>query len=104
MSFERFWSAYPRHVSKGAAQKAWEKLKPDEEMTNRIILSISAQKSWRWKTEEMNGSLPERQKKFVPDWKHPATWLNQACWDDEIPSIVQARLEQVAEVCQCGKY
>lgn len=105
MSFDRFWSAYPRHVAKGAALKAWEKINPDEEMTQRIVLAIQAQKQWRWKMEELNGNLPERQKRFVPDWKHPATWLNQACWDDELPSFVEEKIksESHADLCQCGE-
>jgi len=103
-NFDRFWSAYPRHVSKGAAVKSWNKLAPDDEMTQRIILAIGAQKKWRSSMEDINSNLPERAKKFVPEWKYPATWLNQACWDDEIPSLVQARIDaqETEELCQCG--
>jgi len=21
---------------------------------------------------------------FCPEWKHPSTWLNQKCWEDEV--------------------
>lgn len=103
MSFDLFWSVYPRHVAKGAALKAWTKLEPDEEMTKRIMLAVQAQKTYRRKIEDLNETLPERQKKFIPDWKHPATWLNQACWDDEIPSLAATKLEiKPIEICDCG--
>ena len=104
MSFDRFWSAYPRHVAKGAAIKSWEKLKPDEEMVFRVCSAIAEQKRNRWQLEELNTKLPERQQKFIPDWPHPATWLNQARWDDEIKSISEARAEKVSQVemCACG--
>lgn len=102
MSFERFWSAYPRKVARGAATKAWEKLNPDEGLSEKIILAVDAQKRHRRKVEEQNEKLPERQRRFLPDWKHPGTWINQQCWLDEIPSSQDIRRIIDKAKCQCG--
>lgn len=101
--FERFWSAYPRKVARGAAQKAWEKLKPDEQLAETMILAIDAQKRHRRKTEDANDKLPEKQRQFLAPWKHPATWINQQCWLDEIPSTTEARTVDKRK-CNCGTH
>lgn len=70
--FDRFWQAYPRRVAKGAARKAWEKLRPDRQLTERILAAVERDKATdQWQRE--NG-------RFIP---HPATWLNQQRWEDE---------------------
>jgi hypothetical protein len=38
---------------------------------------------------------------FCPEWKHPTTWLNQGCWNDEAVTIKkdeppQVNLDEVA--------
>lgn len=97
--FDRFWSAYPRKVSKGTARKTWENLGPDKDMTDMIVLALDAQKRWRKREakKNMNDS--------VPPWKYPATWLNGECWSDEIPSS-SGFVEQSAGnslPCNCGQ-
>lgn len=70
--FGQFWKAYPRRVAKGAARKAWEKLRPDRQLTERILAAVERDKATdQWQRE--NG-------RFIP---HPATWLNQQRWEDE---------------------
>lgn len=70
--FERFWSAYPRKVSKGRAQKAWAKLRPSEQLVQAIIAGIGrAKTSAQWSRD--GGQ-------YIP---HPATWLNDRGWEDE---------------------
>lgn len=102
--FVRFWSAYPRHVAKGAAVKAWAKLDPDEEMVQRICHALGDQKKYRQAAEDKNKGLPERHQKFLPDWPHPSTWLNQQRYDDEIPSTSALLVEEkTADMCACGK-
>ena len=71
--FDQFWASYPRKVSKGYALKAWEKIKPDENLTNQIIASIEARKLVD--PEFAAGG------QYV---KHPATWLNATGWEDDI--------------------
>ena len=71
--FEVFWSEYPRHDGKVAAKKAFDKLKPDGGLMDKIIAAIRKQKeSWQWKKD--GGQ-------FIP---YPATWLNGKRWEDEV--------------------
>lgn len=65
--FETFWRCYPRRVAKGAARKAFDKAikKTTLETMIKAITEYVAKK-------------PEK-----IDFKHPATWLNSECWDDE---------------------
>ena len=66
--FDEFWATYPRREGKGAARTAYEKaLKKTDAET---IIDAAAR----------YGSDPNRSKKFT---KHPSTWLNQECWEDE---------------------
>ena len=71
-AFEVFWSAYPKRVAKGAAQKAFEKLKPDSELLETILKSLEWQK--RSKEWVKDGG------QYIPN---PATYLNGARWEDE---------------------
>ena len=74
MDFEEFWDKYPRKVAKKAAQKAWDKLKNDE----KIAASVNIDKHCAyWKAKDTD-------REYIP---HPATWLNQGRWDDEIEII-----------------
>ncbi len=71
--FNIFWMAYPRKVGKGAAEKIWEKMKGDKELFDKIIQAVANQRnSEQWLRD--NGV-------FIP---HPATWLNQRRWEDEV--------------------
>ena len=72
--FERFWETYPRKTAKTEAIKAFEKLKPDENMLNTMINAIDKQKQSEQWTKDGG--------QFIP---HPATWLNQHRWEDELP-------------------
>jgi hypothetical protein len=69
--FETFWTAYPRKVGKGAARKAWAKIRPKNGTREAILNAIAAQRnSDQWRKE--GGQ-------FIP---HPATWLGQSRWED----------------------
>lgn len=68
--FEAFWRAYPRRVSKGTARTAFDKA------LRKTTLSV------------MLAAITDyvRNKPDWVDFKHPATWLNGECWDDEWPA------------------
>lgn len=68
MTFDEFWSLYPRKTAKKAAVRAWEKLNPDLFLWEDIRSDLLTRK---W---------PEP--KFIP---HPATYLNGERWTDEAP-------------------
>lgn len=70
--FEEFWKIYPKKTGKQAALKSWSKLKPDKELTQRIIKAVEYQKTW----EQWNRDGGQ----YIPN---PSTWLNQGRWDDE---------------------
>lgn len=70
-AFERFWSVYPRKIGKQSAKRAFERVKVPLET---LVTAVERQKcSDQW--TQNNGQ-------FIP---HPATWLNQGRWDDELP-------------------
>ena len=70
--FDRFWVVYPRKVGKKDAVKAWNKLKPDEALTNQIIEGVE-----RWK---MSTQWTKDGGQYIP---YPATFLNGERWKDE---------------------
>ena len=74
--FEKFWEAYPNKRSKGQAERAWHKLAPDAALVATMLDSLAAQNAER--------EYLRKNRQFVPEWKHPATWLNGACWNDEV--------------------
>ena len=77
--FEQFWAAYPRHTGKKAAQQAFKRLDPDEDLLQSMLKAIAAwSKSQQWTKD--GGQ-------FIP---HPATWLNGRRWEDELPPAQQA--------------
>lgn len=70
--FADFWAAYPRKSGKGAAQKAWAKLKPSKELFETIMTQVAfAKQCEQW---QKDGG------QYIPN---PATWLNQRRWEDE---------------------
>lgn len=71
--FDEFWSCYPRKVGKQAALKAWQKINPSRELTDTILLAVKRQKNCaQWRRDKGQ---------YIP---HPATWLNQGRWEDEV--------------------
>lgn len=77
--FDSFWEAYPKKIAKVAARKAWGKIANVDAICPEIIAGIA-----RWSTTPQWGDV-----QFVP---HPATFLNQRRWEDEIPV---ARMSEV---------
>ena len=75
-TFEVFWAACPRKIGKGAAERAWRKIAPDEALSMAIIKAMNEQRGCEQWTKD-NGQ-------FIP---HPATWLNRKGWLDEPAEI-----------------
>jgi hypothetical protein len=72
-SFERFKVAYPRREKWPAAEKEWFKLAPDDDLVDTILAAIALQKR--------GTNWLEADGKYIP---HPATWLHQRRWEDEV--------------------
>lgn len=68
--FENFWRTYPRRIEKKSAFKAWKTALKSGATTDEIIAGAARYAQYR-------AGEPER---FT---KHPSTWLNQGCWEDE---------------------
>lgn len=99
--FEKWWAVYPRKVSKGAARKAWEKLTKG--------MDEDELKAFHWTTEQAilaQRKAADKAKEsgdFVPDWKHPATWLNAECWLDDLGDIQEKPKAQLRKCKHCDR-
>ncbi len=71
--FEIFWKSYPRKKNRGQAEKAWERLKPNAELKEKIIKKVDELKKCQDWIKDGG--------KWIP---YPATWLNAKGWEDEI--------------------
>ena len=71
MSFDDFWSKYPRKVAKKTAMQYFAKLPMDEQELAIDALDTHLE---YWKIKETDTD-------FIP---HPATWLNQGRYFDEL--------------------
>lgn len=76
--FERFWAAYPRKVGKGAARRSFQRINPNNALVERMIAAVNKQ---RWTVD-----WTKEGGQYIP---HPATWLNQERWEDEIGTAPQ---------------
>jgi phage replication O-like protein O len=82
--FSRFYAAYPRKVSRKAAERAFARLAPGDQLLADILAGLErAKASGQW-------SDP----KFTP---HPATWLNAEGWRDEIQTEYSATEQDVIQ-------
>lgn len=83
--FARFWDYYPRGESKQAAIRAWDKLRPSDELIDEMARALERQvnsESWR----EGIG---------IP---YASTWLNQQRWTDvpkQLPAAAFAPAEPI---------
>lgn len=76
--FNMFWSVYPKKVAKQKAIRAFCKIKADLPLIQQIIADVERRKTTeQWKKDGMA---------YVP---HPATYLNDKRWEDEIIPIVE---------------
>lgn len=71
--FDLFWEAYPRKEGKGAARKSFEKAIKKGVTVDMLIDAVNRQRCGAQWTKD-NGQ-------YIP---HPATWLNQERWEDEL--------------------
>jgi len=73
VEFDQFWEIYPRHEGKAAA-----KVKFANARKKGAELAAIIQGARRYRDDQ------NREPQFT---KHPTTWLNQGCWeDDPLPS------------------
>lgn len=71
--FLSFWTAYPKHIARQAALKAWKKLSPNPDQFAQVMKALElAKASQDWLK---NGG------QYIP---HAATWLNGRRFEDEL--------------------
>lgn len=68
-TFDDFWAVYPRRKAKEAARRAWAKA------VKKVEPAVIVEGARRYAAE-----CQGRDPKYV---RHPATWLNGGCWEDE---------------------
>jgi len=72
-NFIKFYQTYPLKKAKPLALRAWLKISPGNGLFEKIMCALKDHKrSDQWAQD--NG-------KYIP---HPATWLNQKRWEDEL--------------------
>lgn len=81
--FDVFWTEYPKKVGKGAAQRAWAKIKRPKETLEAMLLALA----WQKKSEQWTRDGGQ----YIPN---PATYLNQQRWMDEPPTGRMQRQQQ----------
>jgi hypothetical protein len=80
VSFDAFWSRYPRHEAKKDALKAWTQLKPSD----ATIAAIHTALDWQIDSEQWT----KQGGQYVP---LPASWIRGRRWEDERRSGVDRR-------------
>lgn len=73
-AFVRFWAAYPKKKSKGDAWKAWPR-------AAAYLEAILAALEW----QRASADWTKEGGKYIP---HPASWLNDRCWEDEPTKVL----------------
>jgi len=72
--FQEFWKEYPTKKSKAKAEQIYKKIWEEEH--KQILIALQRQKDHR--------KVIQDKWEWIENWKHPTTWLNQKCWEDEI--------------------
>ncbi len=76
--FEKFFSLYPKKVSKQKAFREWNRINPSSEMSEQIITALQYQcRSENWQKE--NG-------RFIP---FPEKYLRDRRWEDDLSALPQ---------------
>lgn len=70
--FDIFWKEYPKRQSKSESKTTWKKIDPDQQLLEKILISINQAKKTR--------SWIEKNGRYIP---LPSTWLNNKRWEDE---------------------
>lgn len=89
--FNEFYSSYPRKVGKLKASQAFKKINPTTELFEKIMKSVTYYKSsHEW---EKDGG------QFIP---HPATFLNQRRFEDDVGEGEEKQKCELLPCSQCG--
>jgi len=90
ITFQDWYSIYPKKKEPKRAERTWDKVTKkgkDQELAQKIMDATKAQIKDR--ANKVSRGI------WVPDWKHPATWLNAGCWDDELENIDNGQVKNL---------
>ena len=83
VKFTEFWNLYPKKKAKAYAEKAWNKIKPNDGVHSNIMAGLNrAIRSEEWVKD--NGQ-------YIP---YPASWLNGKRWEDEYTDAKPKRFDE----------
>jgi hypothetical protein len=88
-TFNEFWVLYPRKISKRVAEKSWSKMTPQEQ-SDALEAITNHLEYWKLKNTETE---------YIP---HPATWLNQGRWEDELDMTVKVKEDKSWMATEAG--
>jgi hypothetical protein len=71
--FRRWYAGYPNKQHRPEAERAWAKLDPDDALTDALTADVEARQEGRKWAEG-----------FI---EHPATYLNNRVWEDDIEAL-----------------
>ena len=83
--FSKFWAVFPNKTGKGAAFKAWQKIK-GRPSVDELVASL--------KQHAMCDKWIRDEGRYIPN---PTKWLNQRRWEDEVKSHVKVGASQPAK-------
>jgi hypothetical protein len=72
ITFDDFWTLYPRHEAKKDARRSWDRMTPDQQQ-EAVVAIFHWRRVW---------AAQMRDQRTTP---MPATWLNGERWEDELP-------------------
>lgn len=78
--FDEFWALYPRKIAKAVARKAWSRLSQQQQLDAAKAIQNHIE-YWESKETELE---------FIP---HPATWINQERWEDEL--VIEPKKQKI---------
>ena len=85
--FSHFWAMYPRRTQKSNAVKRWANMPRKDRFAALKALSVQIE---RWRVQRT-------EQQYIP---HPATWLYQRRWEDEIVVEKPENLSRAARTIQ----
>ncbi|UCE07463.1 MAG: hypothetical protein JSW07_05360 [bacterium] len=91
-SFLKFWEKYPLKKGKAKAYIAWQKISDIDQLFPTILLALENQKKEKQRKKDSS--------EFCPNWPHPATWLSQRRWEDEIEDFQEDAFRMFREKYQ----
>ncbi len=77
--FAGFWAFYPKHVKRERAVRAWDRIKPSDELIDAMGRALKTQVAY-WQAQNTDP-------RYIP---HASTWLNGREWEND-PQVYSLR-------------